>query len=242
MLQPIDVGVDDGRRCVKSPVPLDGLVRRSPLDRPSRALGLLPVVPVQVSEESMVPSVGVGGPSTLEAGGDGILPLTRAVVRLPPHAKVLYGRALRLRSDVGVGSGAVGLAEGVPAGDEGDGLARVHSHAAEGAQDVSPRGLDIRVATWPLRVHVDQPHLIGAERFLELPSGVAVPLVLEPLLLDSPVHVGLRSEGVDPPASEPQRLDALEVLAHHALDRDVSGEYDEVGPGELRAVLLLDRP
>ena len=96
--------------------------------------------------------------------------------------------------------------------------------------------------TWPLGVHVDQAHLVGAEGVLELPSGPAVPLVLEPLLLDSPVHVGLGSEGVHPSASEPQRLDALEVVAHHALDRDVSGEYDEVGPGELRAVLLLDRP
>ena len=43
-------------------------------------------------------------------------------------------------------AGAVGLAEGVAAGDERDGLLVVHRHAREGLADVPGRGERIRLA------------------------------------------------------------------------------------------------
>ena len=54
----------------------------------------------------------------------------------PADAHAVDGAALGLRTDqVGV-AGAVGLAEGVTAGDERDGLLVVHGHAAERLADV----------------------------------------------------------------------------------------------------------
>jgi hypothetical protein len=43
----------------------------------------------------------------------------------------------------------MGLAEGVAAGDQGDGLFVVHRHAGEGLADVARRGEGIGVAVGP---------------------------------------------------------------------------------------------
>ena len=92
----------------------------------------------------------------------------------------------------------------------------------------------IRLATGALRVHVDQAHLHGAEGIGELP-GTAVALVPEPRVLGAPEDlVGLRD--VLAPEPEPERLEA------HRFVGAVAGEDDQVGPGDLAAVLLLDRP
>ena len=95
-------------------------------------------------------------------------------------------------------------------------------------------GQRIRVAVRPLRVHVDQAHLHGAERTGELPVA-AVALVAEPRVLRAPEDlVGLPD--VLPPEAEAERLEP------HRLQGEVAGEDDQVGPGDLPAVLLLDRP
>ena len=57
----------------------------------------------------------------------------------------------------------------------------------------------------------------------------------EPLALGSPVHFfGL--PGIDTTASETQGLEA------HGLHGDGAGENQQVGPGDLATVILLDRP
>ena len=61
-------------------------------------------------------------------------------------------------------------------------------------------------------------------------------VVAEPGLLDAPVHVLIRLPDVLATAAEAEGLEA------HRLERDVAGEDHQVGPGDLAAVLLLDRP
>ena len=78
-----------------------------------------------------------------------------------------------------VGAGAVGLAEGVAAGDQRDGLLVVHRHAAEGLADVAGRRDRIGVAVRAFRVDVDQAHLHGGERILEVAAvDVAIRVVV----------------------------------------------------------------
>src|SRR4029077_14409302 len=92
----------------------------------------------------------------------------------------------------------------------------------------------VRIAVWALRVDVDQPHLNGAERILEIPdAGVA--LVPQPLVLRAPVDL-IRLPDVRTPAGEPEGLEP------HRLQRHVARQDQEVGPRNLPAVLLLDRP
>jgi hypothetical protein len=90
------------------------------------------------------------------------------------------------------------------------------------------------IAVRALRVHVDEAHLHRAQRPLQLAvAGVA--LVSEPRVLRAPVDL-LRLPDVLAAEAEAERLEA------HRLERDVAGEDEQVGPRELAAVLLLDRP
>ena len=86
----------------------------------------------------------------------------------------------------------------------------------------------------PSGIHVDEAHLHGAERIGELPVA-AVALVAEPRVLGAPVDL-LRLPDVLAPAAEAERLEP------HRLQGAVAGEDHQVGPRDLPAVLLLDRP
>ncbi|CAM5489497.1 hypothetical protein SGRIM119S_04434 [Streptomyces griseorubiginosus] len=129
----------------------------------------------------------------------------------------------------------MGLAEGVATGDEGDGLLVVHRHAAEGLTDVAGRGQRVRVAVGALGVDVDEAHLDGAERVLQL-TVACVALVVQPGGLGAPVDVLVGLPDVGAAAAEAEGLEA------HGLQGDVAGEDHEVGPGDGLAVLLLHRP
>ena len=145
------------------------------------------------------------------------------------------GRAFRLRPDMGRRAGAVGFAEGVAAGDQRDRLLVVHRHAREGLADIAARSEHARLAVRPFGVHVDQAHLHGGQRILEIAvAGVA--LVVQPLALAPPVNVLFRLPDVLAAAAEAEGLEA------HRLQGAVAGEDHQVGPRDLVAVLLLDRP
>ncbi len=126
------------------------------------------------------------------------------------------------------------LAEGVATGDEGDGLLVVHGHPPEGLTDVASRRDRVGVAVGALGVDVDQAHLHRADRTGELPLA-AVALVSEPGVLGTPEDL-LGLPDVLAAEAEPEGLEA------HRLQGDVPGEHQQVGPRDLLAVLLLDRP
>ena len=158
-----------------------------------------------------------------------------------PHLLAQPKPCCSMRRRGGIGSHAlrrvvraVRLAEGVAAGDQRHRLLVVHRHAAEGLTDVLRRRQRVRVAVRALGVHVDQAHLHGRERLLQL-ALAAVALVGAHLLLGAPVdEVGLPV--VRAPAGEAEGLEA------HRFQRDVAGEHHQVAPGQALAVLLLDRP
>ena len=174
-------------------------------------------------------------PGDLEAAGDRVAALAGPVGALPAEALLLQRGRLGVGADAVRRARAVGLAERVTAGDQGDGLLVVHGHPAERLADVAGRGERVRAAVRALRVDVDEAHLDRAEGLLELPvAGVA--LVVEPGGLGTPVDVLVRLPDVRAAAAEAEGLEA------HGLQGDVAGEDNEVGPRELLAVLLLDRP
>ena len=162
------------------------------------------------------------------------LPLPVPKLFFQPMPMLVHGAALGLGPDqVGV-AGAVGLAEGVAAGDEGDGLLVVHRHPAEGLADVDGGGHRIGVAVRALGVDVDEAHLHGAERAGEV-AVAAVALVAQPGVLGAPEDL-LRLPDVLPTEREAEGLEA------HRLEGDVAGQHEQVGPGDFLAVLLLDGP
>ena len=87
----------------------------------------------------------------------------------------------------------------------------------------------------PLRIHIDQPHLHGAERVFKLTvAGVA--LIAQPGGLGPPVDVLLRLPHILASAGEAEGFQA------HRFQCDIAGQDHEVRPGDLAAVFLLDRP
>src|SRR5205085_6579675 len=136
-------------------------------------------------------------------------------------------------------SGTVGLADRVAADDERKRLLVVHRHAGERLPNIFRCKGRVRVAARPLRIHVDQTHVIGAERSPHIPAtGVALvarPAAAEPAAFWAPEDlVGLPA--VFTPEAEAERLEA------HRFISTVAGEDDQVGPGDLVAVLLFHWP
>src|SRR5207302_6825526 len=126
------------------------------------------------------------------------------------------------------------FAERMSANDECSRLLVVHRHAAERFANVPRCKERVRVAVGSLRIHVDQAHMIGAERPLDLPVA-AVALIAEPGVLGPPEDlVGLPDVGA--PKAEAERVEP------HRFHGNVAGEDQQIGPGDLPAVLLLDRP
>ncbi len=211
-------------------------IRRNPLPCAGRALHQIPVVAEQCLEETVVPRHRGGCPGALQPAGDRVVALAAAEGVLPAEALLLDARAFGFATDVLVRvGGTMGLAEGVPARDEGDGLLVVHGHARERLANVPRGGKRTRHAVGPLGIHVDQTHLHRPERIGELPV-TAVALVPEPGVLRPPVDVLFGLPDVRTPATETERLET------HRLEGNVPGENHEVGPGDLPAVPLLDRP
>ena len=105
-------------------------------------------------------------PGDFRAAGDGVGADAGAVLALPAEALILERAAFRLRADQRRIARAVGLAEGVAAGDQRDGLLVVHRHAEERFADVLRGRERVRIAVRPFRVDVDQAHLHRAERFM----------------------------------------------------------------------------
>ena len=192
---------------------------------------------VQVLQEIVVPLHRVRGPCALQPAGDGIAAFAAAVAVLPAEALLLERGTFRLWTDVlGRGGSAMGFAEGVSADDERHGLLIVHRHAAERLPNHFRRTGRIRFATWPFRIDINQAHVIGAERPLDVPNRIAaVALVSKPGVLRAPKNlVGLPDVG--PPKAEAKRPEP------HRFHGNVAGVDQEIGPGNPPAVLLLDRP
>ena len=112
-------------------------IGRDPLMGAGWAFGQLPVVAEEHLEVARVPGGRRGGPGAFKAAGDRVVAAAGAVAIFPAEALRLEGRCLRLGADMARGGGAVGLAEGVAAGHEGDGLLVVHRHPSERLADVA---------------------------------------------------------------------------------------------------------
>ena len=153
----------------------------------------------------------------------------------PAQALLLDAGPFRLASDVARVTRAMALAEGVTTRDQRHRLLVVHCHAGEGLADVVGGGNRVRLAVRAFGIDVDESHLDRAERFLQV-TLAAVAGIAQPFGLRTPVDVFFRLPGIGAPAGEAVGLEA------HRFQRTVAGKHHQVRPGQLAAVLLLDRP
>src|SRR5262245_33136516 len=114
------------------------------------------------------------------------------------------------------------------ADNERDSLLVVHGHAGECLADVASCRKRIGVAVRSFGIEIDQSHLDGAEWLGQL-AIAAVTLVAEPCVLGPPEHF-YRFPYVGSAEAKPERLET------HGFERDVTGENEQVGPGNLLTV------
>ncbi len=135
---------------------------------------------------------------------------------------------------------AVAFAESVTARGQRDGFLVVHRHASEGFAHVARHAFGVvRVAAGAFGIDVDQAHLDRGERIFErlafIGDDARFDALVDPLLFRTPIdHLGF--EHVLAAAPEAEHRTA------HRFDRDIAGEDEEVGPADVLAVFLLDRP
>ena len=127
------------------------------------------------------------------------------------------------------------LTKRVSASNQRDGFFIVHRHPGKRLTDVAGCCQHIRLTVWSLWVDVNQTHLNCCERLLEVTvAGVA--LVAQPLGLRTPVDIFRWLPDIFTSAGETKRLESSRLKCA------VAGENHQVSPGQLAAVLLLDRP
>ena len=208
--------------------------------RASGGVGQFPFVFEQHVEIAVVPGGRVRLPRAFNAGSGGVDALAGAELVDPAKAHGFQGRGFRLRADEGGIACAVGLAEGVATGHEGDGFFVIHRHAAKGFAHIAARGNRIGHAIGAFGVHVDQAHLHGSERVIQLTLALVAAVFLarhlQPFGLGAPVDVFFGRPEVFAACAEAKGLEA------HGFQGDVARQNVKVGPRNAVAVFLLDRP
>ena len=143
-------------------------VRRDPLPGTGRAQHRVPLEAEQVLQEAVVPPRRGGRPGALEAAGDRVRADAGAEAAPPAQALLLDRSGLRVDAEVALQRRAVGLAERVAADDQRDRLLVVHPHAVVGLPDVAARHDRVGHAVRTFGVDVDQAHLGGGQRIVQL--------------------------------------------------------------------------
>ena len=111
----------------------------------------------------------------------------------------------------------------------------VHGHAGKGFADIATGRDGIGLSVRAFGVHIDQTHLDCAEGLFQFPiAGVA--LVAQPFGFGAPVDIVFGFPDVFASATEAEGFET------HRFKGGITCEDEEIGPGELVAVLFLDGP
>ena len=217
-----------------------GLADWLPLVGTGRRFHQFIVILEQQPEIVVAPAGGVVRPRALDARGGDIAGRNLVLIDQPAEALQVQILAFGCAAE-GVGRGcAVGLAEGVATGGKGNGFLVVHRHAGKGFAHVAGHAFMVmRVALRPFGIDVDEAHLDRGERAVDgLVLGrndARFDAFVDPLAFGAPVDA-LRLVDVGAAAAEAEHRSA------HRFNRDVPGEDEQIGPADVLAVFLLDRP
>ena len=127
------------------------------------------------------------------------------------------------------------FSESVSARNEGDSLFVIHRHAGEGLTDVPCCSKRVWIAIWAFWIDVNQSHLNSGQRIRKV-AIASVSLVIEPLSFRPPIDVLFGFPDIRTPTGKSKGFEP------HRLQGDISSENHQVGPRNLSAILLFDRP
>lgn len=193
------------------------------------------------------PLSGSTRPDNLKTTGEGVISVASTKGVLPSKALLLNRSAVGLRADAVASFSTVGLAEGVATSNQSNSFLVIHTHAGKGLTDIQTRGLGVRVTVGSAGINVDETHAHSAKRTLKLRStcgevraAVVTDNVVsssgEHILLSTPVDTLVGLVGILTAEAKAVRGEA------HVLHGSVTGEDEQISPGESAAILLLDGP
>ncbi len=132
------------------------------------------------------------------------------------------------------------LAKGVSASGQSDRFLMVHGHALERHFHVARRLQRVGIAARTFGIDVDEAHLDRCQRVFQVHFLIRLDArfgtLADPFFLRAPINVALGFEHILAAAAKAEHRPA------HLLDRNVAGEDEQIGPADVLAVFLLDRP
>ena len=220
-----------------------GDVDRFPLVRAGGRLLQPPVVTeqqVEVAALAGVPFHRMRRPRAFDTARHRVAADAARGVVLPAEALFFQFSALGGRAEVGGATVAVRLADRVAAACQGNGFLVVHGHAGKGDAYIVGCLQRVGFAVHAFRVNVDEAHHHGSQRIFQITfAGVAAACAAaggEPFLFRAPVGVLFGMPDVFAPERKTEGFQSHRFVGH------IPREDDQVGPGKLVAVFLLDRP
>ena len=199
-----------------------------------------PLIAEQHVEIAVVPDGRVRRPCTFQTGCDCVVAFAGLERAHPTQTLLGDACGFRLGADKCGVARTVALTECVTACDQRNCFFIVHRHTAERVTDVVGCGLRIGVTVRTFRVHIDQAHLNSGQRVFQIAfTGIAAAFFFrrrQPFGLCAPIDVFFGFPDVFTTTGKTECLEA------HAFQRAVTCKDHQVGPADLVAVLLFDRP
>ena len=207
----------------------------NPLDSACGASRHFPIKREQVGEVEHAPAGRRRCPSTFKTRGHRIFRVAFAALVVPAEALLFQCFTGRFNANALVWLvRAVALTEGVTTSDQRYCLGIVHCHTAESLANIVSSERRVWITVWPFRVYIDETHLNGSERIVEL-TLTAVSLISEHDFFRSPVNE-VRLPIISSTTGKAKGFEA------HVFHGNVACQDHEISPAYAGAVGFLHWP
>ena len=197
-----------------------------------------PIVFEQEVQIAVVPFGRVRGPGAFDARGHGVRPNAATGFVQPAKAHVFDFRAFGLCAQLAGIAIAVRLTDGMATDCQRHGFLIIHRHTAKGNAHILSGVQRVRLSVHTFWVHIDQTHDHSRQRVLEAFAVIRIGITTigQPLALGAPIGVFLWRPDVWTAIAEAKGFQTHGFIGHSAR------KDDQIGPAELVAVFLFDRP
>ena len=211
------------------------LIDRVPDIRASRAFYQLPLITKQKVEIAIVPFCRIGCPRTFDTTGDGVTPFAFAMCAYPAKAHLFNRSTFWLNPDQISITCTMRFTECMTTCGQGDSFFVIHRHSGKCFTNIAGTCQRIGIAIRPFRIHIDQSHLHGRQRMRQI-AITRITAIRQPVCFKTPVNIFFRCPYVWTTAT------VTKGFAAHRLDSDITCQNQKIGPANLLAIFLFDRP
>ena len=153
----------------------------------------------------------------------------------PTKAHLLDRCAFRFGTNKGWIASAVAFTKGVTTRNQCHSFCVIHAHTRECFANINTRQYWIRVAVWPLWVHINQTHLHSGQWVFQI-TVTCIAFIVQPYIFNAPIDVFFWLPRISAAKAEAEGFET------HGLHADVASQDKQVSPRNRIAVFLFQRP